>query len=57
MSKHNNVNPDFYYDGDRNRQGEGIVHEKQKQALQEESQRHVQSRSTHPAIVKSAKKK
>ena len=56
MSKHNNVNPDFYYDGDRNKQGEGIVHEKQKQALQEESRRNVERRSDHPAVRTSKKK-
>ena len=33
MSKHNNVNPNFYYEGDRNHQGEGIVHEEHKQDL------------------------
>jgi hypothetical protein len=30
MGKHNNRNPNFYDDGTRNRQGEGIVHEDQK---------------------------
>ena len=56
MSKQNNVNPDLYYDGDRNHQGEGIVHEKQKQALQQETQRNDQGRSKHPALKTSKKK-
>ena len=33
MSKQNDVNPNFYYDGDRNHQGEGIVQEEHKQNL------------------------
>lgn len=39
MSKKNNVNPNFYYEGDRNRQGEGIVQEEEKQKLKE-SEKH-----------------
>ena len=30
MSKQNNVNPSQYQDGDRNHQGEGIVHQDEK---------------------------
>ena len=33
MSKQNNTNPNFYYEGDRNHQGEGIVHDEHKQNL------------------------
>lgn len=33
MSKHNNVNPGQYDDGDRNHQGEGIVHEDHRQDM------------------------
>jgi hypothetical protein len=36
MSKHNNRNPNFYDDGTRNHQGEGIVHEDHKHKLNEE---------------------
>ncbi len=40
MSKKNNMNPDFYYEGDRNHQGEGILQEQNKQALSgEEAER------------------
>lgn len=35
MSKQNNVNPGSYYEGDRNHQGEGIVHDEQKRKLNE----------------------
>ena len=35
MSKQNNVNPGNYYDGGRNHQGEGIVHENEKRQLNE----------------------
>ena len=35
MSKQNNSNPNFYYEGDRNHQGEGIVQEDHKQKLKE----------------------
>ena len=35
MSKQNNVNPNFYYEGDRNHQGEGIVHEEHKSRMSE----------------------
>jgi hypothetical protein len=31
MSKQNNRNPNFYDDGTRNHQGEGIEHEREKQ--------------------------
>lgn len=33
MSKANNTNPDFYYDGDRNHQGEGIPQEQNKEEM------------------------
>ena len=39
MSKSNNVNPNFYYEGDRNHQGEGIVHEEHKQRMGQEKAR------------------
>ena len=33
MSKQNNTNPNFYYDGDRNHQGEGIPQEHEKEEM------------------------
>ena len=36
MSKQNNVNPGAYDEGDRNHQGEGIVHEDHKRALKQD---------------------
>lgn len=39
MSKKNNVNPNFYYEGDRNRQGDGIVQEEHKQHLKQVEKR------------------
>jgi hypothetical protein len=36
MSKQNNINPGVYYDGDRNHQGEGIVHEEHKSKMNEQ---------------------
>jgi hypothetical protein len=39
MSKKNNVNPNFYYEGDRNHQGEGIVQEEHKQNLKQAEKR------------------
>ena len=39
MSKKNNVNPNFYYEGDRNHQGEGIVQEEHKQHLRQSEKR------------------
>ena len=39
MSKQNNVNPNFYYEGDRNHQGEGIVHEEHKSKMGEEKRK------------------
>ena len=35
MSKANNTNPNFYYDGDRNHQGEGIPQEHNKEEMNE----------------------
>jgi hypothetical protein len=35
MSKQNNVNPNFYNEGDRNHQGEGIVQEDHKRNLKQ----------------------
>ena len=39
MSKQNNTNPDFYNEGDRNHQGEGIVHDEHKQRMGQEKAR------------------
>jgi hypothetical protein len=35
MSKKNDMNPNVYYEGDRNHQGEGIVQEEHKRKLKE----------------------
>jgi hypothetical protein len=45
MSKQNNVNPNFYNEGDRNHQGEGIVHEEHKQDLKKHEKRQGQEGS------------
>ena len=39
MSKQNNTNPNFYYEGDRNHQGEGIVHEEHKDKLSQSNKK------------------
>ena len=50
MSKYNNMNPDHYYEGDRNHQGEGIVQEEHKQKLRE-SEKQQQGREGQPNFI------
>jgi hypothetical protein len=45
MSKKNNMNPDIYYDGDRNHQGEGILQERARQALAGEEAKRRQAKA------------
>jgi hypothetical protein len=51
MSKQNNINPGNYYDGDRNHQGEGIVHDEQKRTLKEELARDHQGKPGQPNFI------
>ena len=51
MSKQNNVNPGNYYEGDRNHQGEGIVHEDHKRKLNEELAREHQGKEGQPNFI------
>ncbi|HUP46784.1 MAG TPA: hypothetical protein VM779_14860 [Thermoanaerobaculia bacterium] len=51
MSKQNNVNPDHYYDGDRNRQGEGIVQHEHKQRLRENEQDLKERKEGEPNFI------
>ncbi len=39
MSKHNNTNPNFYYDHGRNHPGEGVTYDKNKQDVKKAGRR------------------
>lgn len=51
MSKQNDVNPNFYYEGDRNHQGEGIVHEEHKSKLNEKRKDGSQAKEGQPNFI------
>lgn len=55
MSKKNNMNPDFYYEGDRNHQGEGILQERNKQELAEQEAKRRQGKAGEPNFIPGAK--
>jgi hypothetical protein len=48
MSGKNNVNPDHYKVAGRDRQGEDIVHDKQKQSMAQERARLARQRKDRP---------
>ena len=51
MSKQNNANPNFYKDGDRNHQGEGIVHEDHKERMAEDRKHQSEGREGQPNFI------
>ena len=51
MSKSNNVNPNFYYEGDRNHQGEGIVQEEHKEKLAQNKKKATQRKEGEPNYI------
>jgi hypothetical protein len=55
MSKQNNVNPGNYYEGDRNHQGEGIVHEDHKDRLNQDRARQQQGKEGDANFIPGAK--
>lgn len=51
MSKYNNVNPNFYYEGDRNHQGEGIVQEEHKEKLSQNKKKATEGKEGEPNFI------
>lgn len=51
MSKQNNTNPNFYYDGDRNHQGEGIVQEEHKERLRQNDKNATKGKEGQPNFI------
>ena len=51
MSKYNNKNPDHYYDGDRNHQGEGIVQHEHKEKLRENEKSVTEGQEGEPNFI------
>ena len=54
MSKQNNTNPNYYKDGDRNRQGDGIVHEEHKDHLSQNKANQSAGKEGQPNFIPGA---